>query len=129
MFPLNVASYSGHVAQDFRFLLKCNMFMWHKSSRQVHSHATKLKTIYDTTVEADKTRVRIRQDKNGNVISTPWISTIGLEVHAQIATDTKLFSSSVAKNASRAPANTHVSFFDASIPGTLPVLNPRVSPY
>ena len=97
--------------------------MWHKSSRQVHSHATKLKTIYDTTVEADKTRVRIRQDKNGNVISTPWISTIGLEVHAQIATDTKLFSSSVAKNASRAPANTHVSFFDASIPGTLPVLN------
>ena len=67
MFPLNVASYSGRVAQDFRFLLKCNMFMWHKSSRQVHSHATKLKTIYDTTVEADKTRVRIRQDKNGNV--------------------------------------------------------------
>ena len=52
-----------------------------------------------------------------------WISTIGLEVHAQIASETKLFSASIANDASRAPANTQVTFFDASIPGTLPVSN------
>lgn len=50
-----------------------------------------------------------------------WISVVGLEVHAQIKTNSKLFSGSANKFAS--PANSLVSLFDCAIPGTLPVLN------
>lgn len=46
---------------------------------------------------------------------------IGLEIHAQIATKTKLFSSS--RNEFGGAVNTQVSYFDAALPGTLPVLN------
>ncbi|GFV57237.1 glutamyl-tRNA(Gln) amidotransferase subunit B, mitochondrial [Trichonephila clavipes] len=46
---------------------------------------------------------------------------VGLEVHAQINSKSKLFSSSPAEYGSS--TNTKVSFFDAALPGTLPVLN------
>ncbi|XP_071489658.1 glutamyl-tRNA(Gln) amidotransferase subunit B, mitochondrial-like [Diadema antillarum] len=48
---------------------------------------------------------------------------VGLEIHAQIASNTKLFSASEVQF--MAPPNSLVSFFDASLPGTLPVLNKR----
>lgn len=51
------------------------------------------------------------------------VGVVGLEIHAQIHSNTKLFSgSSVCFSA---PPNSLVSFFDASLPGTLPVLNRR----
>ncbi|XP_017465642.1 PREDICTED: glutamyl-tRNA(Gln) amidotransferase subunit B, mitochondrial [Rhagoletis zephyria] len=50
-----------------------------------------------------------------------WKSVVGLEVHAQLLTDSKLFSGS--NNVFGAPLNTAVSYLDASLPGTLPVLN------
>lgn len=46
---------------------------------------------------------------------------IGLEIHAQLSTKSKLFSNSSTKFG--APANTTTSFIDAGLPGTLPVLN------
>lgn len=52
-----------------------------------------------------------------------WESVVGLEVHAQIKTNSKLFSGSANKFAS--PANSLVSLFDCAIPGTLPVLNKK----
>ncbi|XP_063776626.1 glutamyl-tRNA(Gln) amidotransferase subunit B, mitochondrial isoform X2 [Pseudophryne corroboree] len=55
--------------------------------------------------------------------SLPWESVVGLEVHAQINSISKLFSSSQVKFA--APPNSTVSFFDASLPGTLPTINKR----
>ncbi|XP_072262936.1 glutamyl-tRNA(Gln) amidotransferase subunit B, mitochondrial [Pyxicephalus adspersus] len=55
--------------------------------------------------------------------SLPWEGVVGLEVHAQINSASKLFSSSQVKFA--APPNSTVSFFDASLPGTLPTLNKR----
>ncbi|ESO90680.1 hypothetical protein LOTGIDRAFT_233688 [Lottia gigantea] len=55
--------------------------------------------------------------------STEWESVIGLEIHAQILSDSKLFSGSGTKFA--APVNSQVSLFDCAIPGTLPVLNRR----
>nr|XP_057927793.1 glutamyl-tRNA(Gln) amidotransferase subunit B, mitochondrial [Doryrhamphus excisus]XP_057927801.1 glutamyl-tRNA(Gln) amidotransferase subunit B, mitochondrial [Doryrhamphus excisus]XP_057927807.1 glutamyl-tRNA(Gln) amidotransferase subunit B, mitochondrial [Doryrhamphus excisus] len=48
---------------------------------------------------------------------------VGLEIHAQIHSNTKLFSSSEVHFLS--PPNSLVSFFDGSLPGTLPVLNRR----
>uniref|UniRef100_A0A1I8GH49 GatB_N domain-containing protein n=1 Tax=Macrostomum lignano TaxID=282301 RepID=A0A1I8GH49_9PLAT len=52
-----------------------------------------------------------------------WQGVIGLEVHAQISSASKLFSAS--PTAFNMPVNTQVSLFDAAIPGTLPVLNQR----
>lgn len=44
---------------------------------------------------------------------------VGLEIHAQIKSSTKLLSGS--RVGFSAPPNSLVSFFDASLPGTLPV--------
>ena len=50
-----------------------------------------------------------------------WEVVIGLEVHAQIISESKLFSSS--ETTFGAEPNTHVSLVDAAMPGMLPVLN------
>ena len=119
-----MALMSKYISYGRKGFLLCNSTSCKniKAVRKQHMLGTKLTTEYKPTVEGDETRVRVLGN-DGNDISKPWISTIGLEVHAQIATNTKLFSASCAKDASRAPANTNVAFFDASTPGTLPVLN------
>ncbi|KAH8306231.1 hypothetical protein KR018_004896 [Drosophila ironensis] len=63
------------------------------------------------------------QPKLANVPKRKWKSVVGLEVHAQIASASKLFSGS--GTSFGAPLNSSVAYFDASIPGTLPVLNRR----
>ncbi|WBV41630.1 Asp-tRNA(Asn)/Glu-tRNA(Gln) amidotransferase subunit GatB [Pseudoroseomonas cervicalis] len=51
----------------------------------------------------------------------PWEVVIGLEVHAQVTSEAKLFSG--AATAFGAEPNTQVSFVDAGFPGMLPVIN------
>ena len=50
-----------------------------------------------------------------------WETVIGLEVHVQLATKSKLFSGSSIKFG--AEPNTQANVFDLALPGTLPVLN------
>jgi aspartyl-tRNA(Asn)/glutamyl-tRNA(Gln) amidotransferase subunit B len=50
-----------------------------------------------------------------------WEMVIGLEVHAQVASASKLFSGS--STAFGAEPNSHVSLVDAAMPGMLPVIN------
>mmetsp|Transcript_37205 Transcript_37205/g.44968 ORF Transcript_37205/g.44968 Transcript_37205/m.44968 type:complete len:547 (-) Transcript_37205:282-1922(-) len=50
-----------------------------------------------------------------------WEVVIGLEMHVQVSTNTKLFSA--APTSTGACPNTNVAPFDAAIPGTLPLLN------
>ncbi len=50
-----------------------------------------------------------------------WEVVIGLEVHCQVKTKSKLFSRSSTEFGS--PQNTHVSFYDNAMPGQLPVVN------
>ncbi len=50
-----------------------------------------------------------------------WEMVIGMEIHAQIASKSKLFSG--ASTAFGAAPNTHVSLIDAAMPGMLPVIN------
>lgn len=52
-----------------------------------------------------------------------WDLVIGLEVHAQLKTNSKLFSGS--STAFGAVANSQTSFIDAGFPGVLPVLNQK----
>lgn len=53
--------------------------------------------------------------------SGPWELVVGLEVHAQIISKSKLFSG--AATAFGAEPNTQVSLVDAAMPGMLPVIN------
>ena len=51
----------------------------------------------------------------------PWEVVIGLEVHAQVISRSKLFSGAATDFGS--PPNSQVSFVDAAFPGMLPVIN------
>src|SRR5271163_4115120 len=50
-----------------------------------------------------------------------WEVVIGMEIHAQVNSQAKLFSG--AATAFGAAPNSHVSFVDAAMPGMLPVIN------
>ncbi|WP_321340500.1 Asp-tRNA(Asn)/Glu-tRNA(Gln) amidotransferase subunit GatB [uncultured Cohaesibacter sp.] len=50
-----------------------------------------------------------------------WEVVVGMEIHAQVASEAKLFSGSSTKFGGE--ANDHVSFVDAAMPGMLPVIN------
>src|ERR1700678_4598727 len=50
-----------------------------------------------------------------------WEVVIGMEVHAQVTSRSKLFSA--ASTAFGAEPNSHVSLVDAAMPGLLPVIN------
>ena len=61
------------------------------------------------------------QKKNWPSMSKNWEMVIGLEVHAQLKTSSKLFSSS--PNQFGSEPNENVNFIDSGMPGMLPVLN------
>ncbi|PPD30236.1 MAG: Asp-tRNA(Asn)/Glu-tRNA(Gln) amidotransferase GatCAB subunit B [Hyphomicrobium sp.] len=64
------------------------------------------------------------QARSSNLIrgeTGEWEVIIGLEVHAQVASRSKLFSGS--STAFGAEPNSHVSLVDAAMPGMLPVIN------
>ena len=56
-----------------------------------------------------------------NQYNNEWETVIGLEVHAQVKSKSKLFSSSSTKFGSK--PNSQVSLVDAAMPGMLPVIN------
>ncbi|HVT25732.1 MAG TPA: Asp-tRNA(Asn)/Glu-tRNA(Gln) amidotransferase subunit GatB [Rhizomicrobium sp.] len=62
-----------------------------------------------------------RQSKLIEGTTGPWEIVIGMEVHAQVLSDSKLFSG--ASTAFGAEPNSQVSFIDAGMPGMLPVIN------
>ena len=53
----------------------------------------------------------------------PWEVVIGLEIHAQVTSESKLFSG--ASTEFGGAPNAHVSLVDAAMPGMLPVINER----
>jgi aspartyl-tRNA(Asn)/glutamyl-tRNA(Gln) amidotransferase subunit B len=65
--------------------------------------------------------IKERFTLHGN--SGPFYLTVGLEVHAQIVSNSKLFSPS--STAFGGQPNTQVDYFDAGFPGMLPVLNEK----
>ena len=50
-----------------------------------------------------------------------WETVIGLEIHAQLSTKSKLFSGGSTEFG--AESNTHVDLIDMGLPGVLPVAN------
>ena len=67
----------------------------------------------------------MRQDADTNGLikgaTSDWEVVIGMEVHAQVTSKSKLFSG--ASTAFGGPPNDHVSLVDAAMPGMLPVIN------
>ena len=61
--------------------------------------------------------------KQAALLPDNWEMVVGLEVHAQITSESKLFSG--AATAFGAEPNSQVSFIDAAMPGMLPSLNER----
>ena len=57
-------------------------------------------------------------------MNVAWETVIGLEIHAQLATRSKIFSGS--STAYGADPNTQASAIDLGLPGVLPVLNAEV---
>jgi aspartyl-tRNA(Asn)/glutamyl-tRNA(Gln) amidotransferase subunit B len=62
-----------------------------------------------------------RQSKLIKGATGDWEVVIGMEIHAQVASQAKLFSG--ASTAFGGEANAHVSLVDAAMPGMLPVIN------
>ena len=97
---------------------------YHFSQRQINLSCHNLAAGRDkiaqikTVIDKNKCIKRISNDTG-----SAWESVIGLEIHAQISAETKIFSS--APHQFNYPVNSNVSWFDASTPGTLPVLNRR----
>ena len=59
-------------------------------------------------------------------VTGPWELVIGLEVHAQVVSNAKLFSG--ASTAYGAEPNGNVSLVDAAFPGMMPVINHTTLP-
>jgi len=66
--------------------------------------------------ETERRSTKLLQGTSG-----PWEVVIGMEVHAQVSSKSKLFSG--AATAFGAEPNTQVSLVDAAMPGMLPVIN------
>ncbi|KAK2581294.1 hypothetical protein KPH14_008079 [Odynerus spinipes] len=64
---------------------------------------------------------RIYLSTQEHITEKKWKPTIGLEIHAKISSNSKMFSAASTKF--EKPVNSCVSFFDCATPGTMPVLN------
>lgn len=62
-----------------------------------------------------------------SAIKAGWEMVIGLEIHVRLDTESKLFSGMKASYG--ATPNSQVSFLDAALPGTLPVVNQKALAY
>ncbi len=58
-----------------------------------------------------------------------WITIVGLEVHAEMLTETKMFSACPVVDSVEAPPNTAVDPLSLGMPGTLPVTNMQAMEY
>ncbi|KAG0260724.1 hypothetical protein BG011_001673 [Mortierella polycephala] len=85
---------------------------WHRNTVRSLSTASK-----DTAATVEAAPLPLHR----NLIKGRWEPIIGLEIHAQIKSKTKLFSG--AYTSFNAPTNSNVSLIDAAYPGTLPQLS------
>jgi len=82
---------------------------------------SKFKRNFGTSETCLGSKPRTKND--AKVKASSFIPVIGLEIHAQILADSKLFSGAASKFGDH--VNSSVSLLDAAIPGTLPVINRR----
>lgn len=59
-----------------------------------------------------------QKDERLDKTASDWELTVGIEIHAELDTATKLFSAAATSASSR--PNSHVGLFDAALPGSQP---------
>src|SRR5688500_8029975 len=69
------------------------------------------------------------QHNLGRTPMSDWMTIVGLEVHAEMLTQTKMFSACPVVDSVTAPANTAVDPLSLGLPGTLPVINQQAMEY
>uniref|UniRef100_A0A8C6W267 Glutamyl-tRNA(Gln) amidotransferase subunit B, mitochondrial n=1 Tax=Nannospalax galili TaxID=1026970 RepID=A0A8C6W267_NANGA len=97
--------------------------VWIDRGSRLRSRTPTLPTTERTRGQSSGTQQPLHTAQKSRKGEHKWAAVVGLEIHAQISSNSKLFSGSQVCFA--APPNSSVSFFDASLPGTLPVLNRR----
>jgi aspartyl-tRNA(Asn)/glutamyl-tRNA(Gln) amidotransferase subunit B len=65
----------------------------------------------------------------GGSIMSEWTPVIGLEVHAELETESKMFSNCPVVDSVEAPPNSAVDALSLGMPGTLPVINMQAMDY
>nr|XP_033481109.1 glutamyl-tRNA(Gln) amidotransferase subunit B, mitochondrial [Epinephelus lanceolatus] len=95
----------------------------HNMSKQILILYPKTSRVLIRRISTSSSRCDRQPKLKAKSAAQQLVGVVGLEVHAQINSNTKLFSGSPARFS--APPNSLVSHFDASLPGTLPVLNKR----
>nr|XP_020484565.1 glutamyl-tRNA(Gln) amidotransferase subunit B, mitochondrial [Labrus bergylta] len=99
------------------------------ASELLHNINKQISTLYPKAscairgISTTSSRCYSQPQRRAESAPQQLVGVVGLEIHAQINSNTKLFSGSQVRFS--APPNSLVSFFDASLPGTLPVLNKR----
>ncbi|KAI9738299.1 MAG: hypothetical protein M1834_008797 [Cirrosporium novae-zelandiae] len=107
---------------------RLNPRLWPQLARQLHLHLQNPSPNEDIVPlrkqlkkEAKQERALSRKQK-GREQEDPrlkkWELTVGIEIHAQLNTKCKLFSS--AETSISDPPNTHIAFFDLALPGSQP---------
>ncbi|KAL0488670.1 aspartyl-tRNA amidotransferase subunit B [Acrasis kona] len=105
--------------------------VFHFNHQQIRRRAFHVHTVFKQEPQLsrkDKRRLIAKEQESKYQIVVDekalkgYIPVIGLEVHAQITTNSKLFSGSSTKFNIQRP-NDHVSLMDVAAPGTLPVIN------
>ena len=97
-----------------------NALAAHITSSNKHSRQQHINTNHQHTATPHN------PNKALSTVPAGWSVRIGIEVHAQIIANTKLFSAASASthtSHSSPPPNTHVSTIDYALPGVLPSLN------
>lgn len=93
------------------------------SSRHLYRDSSSTPARNYSSAAAHQSRTSAETSTASPPVSEPglegWETVIGLEIHAQIRTDHKLFSAS--RTSFEEEPNTNVVPFDAGFPGTLPV--------
>jgi aspartyl-tRNA(Asn)/glutamyl-tRNA(Gln) amidotransferase subunit B len=93
--------------------------VWRRGCAALDCAAGKFWSARGKAKVRDMTQARDSRLING--ATGEWEIIVGLEVHAQVTSRSKLFSG--ASTAFGAPPNSHVSLVDAAMPGMLPVIN------
>nr|CAG8599409.1 15807_t:CDS:10 [Entrophospora candida] len=94
----------------------CRVILSSSKQNSINSFWSK-NYIFSRSISSEKLR------KSTNLNLDEWEAIIGLEIHAQINSKTKLFSSS--STLFNEPVNTNISLIDAAFPGTIPRLNSK----
>ncbi|XP_058497147.1 glutamyl-tRNA(Gln) amidotransferase subunit B, mitochondrial [Solea solea] len=99
------------------------------ASELLYNMNSRISTLYPNVlcmirrISTRSSRCHSQAQPRAKSVPQQLVGVVGLEIHAQINSKTKLFSGSGV--CFSAPPNSLVSFFDGSLPGTLPALNRR----